>query len=496
MAVETRVDTKGTELPWTPKGMLIGSDWVPAKSGETFTDVNPSTGGPLVEVPSGDKADVDAAVATARRTFEEGSWRKMSPDERGRLLWRIADLVEKHADEIALLDTLENGKPLTMAKIVDLPMSAQMFRYWAGWPTKLEGATIPVSMPFGEYHAYTQREPAGVVGLIIPWNFPSVFIGWKVGAALACGNTVVLKPAEETSLSALRISELMLEAGLPEGVLNVVTGYGETAGAALASHPDVDKVAFTGSVETGKLIVQAAVGNLKRVSLELGGKSPNIVFADADLETTIPGVAGAIFFNAGCVCTAGSRLFVHKSLFDDVVGGLSGAASSIKLGPGIDPETQMGPVVSEAQLQKVTGLVESGLADGAKPATGGKPADREGFFYEPTVLVDVKPEMRVVQEEIFGPVVVAQPFDDVDELIKQANTSEYGLAAGMWTSDVQKAHRVAAEIRAGTVWVNCYNMIDPALPFGGFKQSGWGRDLGREALDLYTQTKAVCIKYA
>ncbi|HTB50658.1 MAG TPA: aldehyde dehydrogenase family protein [Solirubrobacteraceae bacterium] len=474
-----------------PMRMLIGEDWVQAGSGESLIDIDPATCEPLAEVPAGDAADIDAAVGAARQA--RAGWAGASPDRRSRVLWRMSELVEQHADELALLDTLDSGKPLLSARGIDLPAAAQMLRYWAGWPTKIEGATIPISTP-GSYQSYTLCEPVGVVGVIVPWNAPALFVAWKVGAALACGNTVVLKPAEETPLSALRLAELGLEAGLPAGALNVVTGFGETAGAALAAHPDVDKVAFTGSVETGRRVVGSALGNLKKVSLELGGKSPNIIFSDADLASAIPGAASAIFFNQGCVCAAGSRLFVHESVFDEVIAGVIAAAERIRLGPGIDPHTRMGPLVSEAQRDRVSGLVRSGVEAGARPVTGGRCREGPGFFYEPTVLLDVEPDMRVVREEIFGPVVVAEPFGEVEEVIAKANDTAYGLAAGVWTRELATVHALAMRIRAGTVWVNTYNVVDPALPFGGVRQSGWGRDLGRAALDLYTETKAVCIR--
>jgi phenylacetaldehyde dehydrogenase len=473
--------------------MLIGGHWLAAAGGESFADLDPSNGERLAEVPAGGAADVDAAVAAARAALRDGPWRTMSPDERSRILWRLADLVERHADELALLDTLDNGKPLIGARRVELPAAAQMLRYWAGWPTKIEGASIALSAR-GKHHAYTRREPIGVVGVIIPWNAPALFVAWKAAAALACGNAVVLKPAEETPLSALRIGELALEAGLPAGALNVVTGFGETAGAALAAHPGVDKIAFTGSIETGRLVVAAALGNMKKVSLELGGKSPNVILPDADLSKAIPGAANAIFYNQGCVCAAGSRLFVHETIYDEVLAGVCSAAERIVLGPGVAPATRMGPLISHAHRERVAGLVEAGVQAGARPATGARRRDGAGYFYAPTVLVDVDPDSPVMRQEIFGPVVVAMPFADLDEVIEQANDTTYGLAAGIWTNDLAAAHRFADRVRAGTVWVNTYNLVDPALPFGGMGQSGWGRDLGRDALDLYTETKAVAIR--
>src|SRR5262249_26973779 len=385
----------------------------------------------------------------------------------------------------------------TVSRAADVPLAVDLFRYMAGWATKIEGSTIPISVPYtpgAKYLAYTHREPIGVVGQIIPWNFPLLMAAWKLGPALATGCTVVLKPAEQTPLTALRLAELALEAGIPEGVLNVVTGFGETAGAALAAHPDVDKVAFTGSTEVGKLILQAAAGNLKKVSLELGGKSPNLVFGDADLDTAVAGAASAVFFNHGQCCCAGSRLYVENQILDKVVDGVSEQAKKIRLGPGLNPGTHMGPLVSEEQLNRVCGYIESGFAEGAEAVVGGKRSGNVGYFVEPTVLVNTNPKMKVVQEEIFGPVVTAIPFNSLDDVTAQANENVYGLAAGIWTRDISKAHSVASKLRAGTVWINCYNIFDAALPFGGYKQSGWGREMGKDVLELYTEVKAVCTR--
>lgn len=475
-----------------PKKMLIGGKWVEALSGETFDTYNPATGEVLAKVAAGDKADVDRAVKAARKAFEEGPWPEMLPADRARVIWKIAELIDQHRDELAELETLDNGKPLFFSRIVDVPTAAAHFRYMSGFATKIEGTTIPISMPGGKYFAYTLREPVGVCAQIIPWNYPLIMAAMKLAPALAAGCAVVLKPAEQTPLTALRLGELIQEAGIPDGVVNIVPGYGETAGAALAAHPDVDKVAFTGSTEVGRLIVTAAAGNLKKVSLELGGKSPNIVFADADLECAIPGSANAIFFNQGQTCAAGSRLFVHKSIFDKVISGVADKAKKFNIGPGLDPTTTLGPLVSREQLERVCGYLDSGMKDGAKAAIGGHKIAGSGYFVEPTILVDVRPEMKVVREEIFGPVVTAIPFSDPSEIVKSANDSHYGLASAVWTRDISTAHKVAAKLRAGTVWVNCYNVFDPALPFGGFKQSGWGREGGPESLNLYTQTKAVC----
>jgi phenylacetaldehyde dehydrogenase len=475
--------------------MLINGKWVGSASGKTFPTYNPATGEVLAQVAEGDREDINRAVTAARNAFEKGPWRKLTASERGRLIWKLGDLLEENLEEFAELESLDNGKPLTVARVADIPLAADLFRYMAGWATKIEGNTIPISVPYtpgARYLAYTLREPVGVVGQIIPWNFPLLMAAWKLGPALATGNTIVLKPAEQTPLTALRLGELIQQAGFPDGVVNIVPGYGETAGAALSAHPDVDKVAFTGSTEVGKLILQAAAGNLKKVSLELGGKSPNIVFADVDLDAAIAGSASAIFFNQGQCCCAGSRLFVEKKVFDKVVDGVSEKASQIKVGAGFDPDTEMGPLVSKEQLDRVCGYLESGFSEGAKAVVGGTKAGDKGYFVNPTVLVNTKPNMKVVQEEIFGPVVTAIPFEDPAELVTQANDSAYGLAAGIWTRDIQKANRLAADLRAGTVWINCYNIFDAALPFGGYKQSGWGREMGHEVLEQYTEVKAVC----
>ena len=438
-----------------PKHNLIGGKWVPAASGKTFEVFNPADASVIARAPDSGREDINRAVAAARRAFDSGPWRSMTPSERGRLVWRIGDLILEHADELAELESLDNGKPRAVARVADVPLAADMFHYMAGWATKIQGHTIPISVPYApgaRFHAFTLREPLGVVGQIIPWNFPLLMAAWKLGPALATGNCVVLKPAEQTPLSALRLGELLLEAGLPDGVVNIVSGFGETAGAALAAHEDVDKIAFTGSTEVGRLIVQAAAGNLKKVSLELGGKSPNIIFKDAgDLEAAIAGAANAIFFNHGQCCCAGSRLMVERDIFDDVVAGVAERGRKIKLGPGLDPETEMGPLVSKEQLLRVTQYLQQGKKDGACYVTGGGRASDRGYFVQPTVVKDVTPKMSIVREEIFGPVVVAEPFTKPEELVTRANATPYGLAAGIWTRDVGKAHRVAAELKAGTV---------------------------------------------
>ena len=485
-------EDKVTRFVKKTRKMLIDGRWVEAASGKAFPTYNPATGEVLARVAEGDREDIDRAVKAARTAFETGPWPKTTPSERGRMIWKLADLVEKNLDEFAELETLDNGKPLKVARAADIPFAVDVFRYMAGWSTKVEGSTISISAPDLKYLAYTLREPVGVVGQIIPWNFPLLMVAYKLGPALTTGCTVVLKPAEQTPLTCLRLGELIQEAGIPDGVVNIVPGYGEKAGAALAGHPDVDKVAFTGSTEIGKLIVQAASGNLKKVSLELGGKSPNVVFRDSDLDRAIESAASAIFYNHGQCCCAGSRLYVEKPIFDKVVDGVSELAKKIKLGPGLESSTDMGPLVSEEQLNRVCGYLESGFSEGAQAVVGGKRHGDKGYFVKPTVLVNTKETMKVVQEEIFGPVVTAIPFTDPMDVVAKANHTIYGLAAGIWTRDISKAHRLAAQLRAGTVWVNCYNVFDAAMPFGGYKQSGWGREMGRDVLELYTEVKSVC----
>jgi len=484
----------------SPKKLLIDGQWVNSASGETFEIYNPATGQVVAHAQSGNKDDVNAAVAAARRAFDDNSeWRKMSPSARGQLIHKIGDLVLKYADELAQLEALDNGKPVVVARAGDVALAADIFHYMAGWATKSEGNTLALSVPYTpgtEYHAYTRREPVGVVGQIIPWNFPLLMAAWKLAPALTSGCTIVLKPAEETPLSAIRLGEICLEAGLPKGVLNIITGFGETTGAPLAGHPGVDKVAFTGSTEVGKLIVKAAANDLKKLTLELGGKSPNIILNDADLSRAIPGAASAIFFNQGQTCCAGSRLFIQDKVYDEVIAGISAYAKALKVGPGLDPTTQLGPLVSQTQFDRVTGYIKAGNEGGASWATGGGRVGNEGYFVEPTVIINAADSAKVVQEEIFGPVLVATRFSEVDEeLIRRANDSVYGLAGGIWSQDVSKIHKIANRLRAGTVWVNCYNIFDASMPFGGYKQSGWGREMGSQVLSNYLETKAVCIGY-
>jgi phenylacetaldehyde dehydrogenase len=483
-----------TKFLAAPRKMLIGSEWVDAADGARLDVHNPATGEVFTQVPAGSAVDIDRAVAAARTAFDSGPWAAASPAQRERLLLALADKVEANAQQLAEIESLDNGKSVILARHVDMAMAVDFLRYMAGWATKIEGATHDVSVPFipqAKFFAWTRKEPVGVVGAIIPWNFPLLMAAWKVGPALAAGCTVVLKPAEETPLTALRLGELILEAGIPPGVVNIVTGLGETAGAALAAHPGINKIAFTGSTAVGKLVQRAAVENMTRVSLELGGKSPVIVLDDADPAQAAAGAAQAIFFNQGQVCTAGSRLYVQKKLFDRVVSDLASMAAKMKLGPGLDPASELGPLVSETQRDRVCGYIDSGLSQGAKVATGGGRATGKGYFVKPTVLTDVRQDMRVVQEEIFGPVVVALPYEDVDEAVRLANDTPYGLGASIWSNDLKRVHRLIPRIKAGTVWVNCHSMLDASLPFGGYKQSGIGREMGRAALDLFTETKSV-----
>jgi phenylacetaldehyde dehydrogenase len=479
-----------------PGRLLIGGEWVESRSNVRIPVIDPATGAEIATVADANAADVDRAVAAARAAFETGPWATMLPAAREALLWRLSDLIQKNADELAELESLDNGKTKFMASVVDVPGAVNHFRYMAGWATKLEGSTIEVSIGApegGRVNAFTRREPVGVVAQIIPWNFPLVMAAWKLAPALAAGCTCVLKPAEQTPLTALRLGELISEAGFPPGVVNILTGYGETTGAALVKHPGVDKIAFTGSTAVGKLINKQATDTLKRVSLELGGKSPVVVLPDADVSTVVGGAAGAIFFNAGQVCAAGSRLYVHRKIFDKVVEGVGNAAEGIKLGPGLDPATQMGPLVSREQQDRVMEYIESGRKEGASIVAGGEAPRHEGYYVKPTVIADVKRTMRVVQEEIFGPVLVAQRFDDINEVAALANDTQYGLGASIWSNDLSAVHRLIPKIRAGTIWVNVHGPVDANMPFGGFKSSGLGREHGRVGIEMYTELKSVCM---
>src|SRR5579862_5095267 len=477
------------------KKMLIDGQWVDAASGKKFETLNPATGELLATVAEGDAEDINRAVAAARRAFE-GPWSRVKPFERQSLLLKLADLVEKNFEELSQLDTLDMGAPISRTRGNRLRVLG-MLRYYAGQATALHGETIENSLP-GEVFSYTLKEPVGVVGAIIPWNGPLGASVWKIGPALATGCTVILKPAEEAPLTSLRLAELVLEAGIPPGVVNVVPGYGETAGAALASHPGVDKIAFTGSHVTGQKIVQASAGNLKRVSLELGGKSPDIVFADADIETAVPGAGMAVFANSGQICSAGTRLFVEQRVYDEFTDRVAAFGKGLKVGNGLDPETQIGPLVSEQQLERVTGYLSLGKEEGARAVAGGERLTEgplaKGYFVPPTVFADVRDDMRIAREEIFGPVISAIPFTDIEEVIERGNKTQFGLGSGVWTRDVGKAHRLAKSIRAGSVRINCYQAMDPAVPFGGYKMSGYGRESGVQHLEEYLDVKSVWIK--
>jgi phenylacetaldehyde dehydrogenase len=476
--------------------LFINNEWVEARSGKTIKVFDPATGREIGQVADAGPEDVNRAVAAARAALETGPWASMLPSGREALLWKLSDLIDQNLAEFAEIESIDNGKTRFMASVVDLPMTRDYFRYMAGWATKIEGTTMQTSIgmpPGAKYHTYVAREPVGVVAQIVPWNFPLAMAAWKLGPALAAGCTCVLKPAEQTPLTALRLGELIREAGFPPGVVNILTGEGETTGAALVAHPGVDKIAFTGSTEVGKLINKGATDTLKRVSLELGGKSPVIVLPDADPQAVAGGSAGAIFFNAGQVCTAGSRLYVHSSIFDKVVEGVSAAASAIRLGPGLDQTTEMGPLVSKEQQERVLGYIESGRKGGAKVMTGGEAPAGQGYYVKPTVIANVRQDMAIVREEIFGPVLVAQRFDDLEQIAALANDSPYGLGASIWGRDISAIHRLIPKVRAGTVWVNCHNFVDPAMPFGGYKQSGFGREHSHTVFEHYTEIKSVCI---
>jgi acyl-CoA reductase-like NAD-dependent aldehyde dehydrogenase len=473
-----------------PKKLLIGGKWVPAKSGKTFETINPATEEVLGLIAEGDKADVDEAVKSARAAYE-GKWSLMNPHERGRLLLKIADLLDKYADEIALLESLDNGKPLAQARMIDARGAGNVFRYFAGWPSKIYGETNPSDPTMFNY---TLREPMGVCGLIVPWNFPLLMAVQKVAPALACGNTVVLKPAEQTPLTALKLGEILLEAGVPEGVVNVITGFGPGAGSSIAEHPDIDKVSFTGSTEVGKLILQASAGNLKRVSLELGGKSPNIVLPDADMDAAVNTAVNGVFFNSGQVCVAGTRIFVQHDQYDNFVDKLTKASARMTTGDPLNPDTRLGPLVSKEQFDRVNNYLEIGKKEGARVTIGGEKVGGKGYFVQPTVFADVDNKMKIAREEIFGPVAAAIPFKDENDAVFQGNDTTYGLAAAVWTRDISRAHRVARALKAGNVWINCYGASDIGMPFGGYKQSGFGRENGRHVIEGYTQIKSVYVK--
>lgn len=479
-----------------PKQLFINGQWTDSDSGETFNTYDPATGDKLIEVAKGSEADIHAAVAAARAAFNEGSWTRMRPNTREELLFAISQKIHEWADDFAELEALDNGKPIGIAAAFDVRSAADCFRYYAGWPSKIQGSVNNPSMllapPEVEFHSYTRREPVGVCGQIIPWNFPLLMAAWKIAPALATGNTVVLKPAEQTPLTALLLGKVLEEVGIPAGVVNIVTGFGDI-GAVLSGHADVDKIAFTGSTEVGKKIVESAKGNLKKVSLELGGKSPNIVFADADIPSAVAGALQGFTLNSGQACEAGTRVYVHEDIYDEFNAALAEAVENLKIGPGTDPASDITPLVSEEQLKRVVGYLDQGKSDGAEAIVGGNRWGDTGYYVEPTIFTNTTPNMSIVNEEIFGPVAVSIPFSSEEEVIDAANDSNYGLAAALWTKDVSRAHRVASRLQAGSVWVNTYHALDSQLPFGGYHQSGWGRELGPESIELYTQVKSVTI---
>jgi aldehyde dehydrogenase (NAD+) len=484
-------------LDGRPKQLFIDGDWTPAASGQTFQSENPSTGEVLAELAEGDHADVDRAVAAARRAFDDGPWSRFTPMQRQRVMLKLADLIDENIAEFGLLDSMEMGAPVGLGDFGSPP--SDTMRYYAGWPTKLHGETVGNSISESMF-TYTLKQPVGVVAAIVPWNGPLISAMWKMGPALAAGCTMILKPAEEAGLSPLLLGELAMEAGFPPGVFNVVTGFGETAGAALSAHPDVDKIGFTGSTVTGQAIMRAAVGNLKKLTLELGGKSPDIIFADADLDAAVVGAGMGVFGNTGQMCIAGSRIYVERPIYQEFIDRLAEFAGSLRVGHSLDPQTQIGPVVSRGQLERVTGYLEIGRQEGATAVAGGARLTEgdlaKGFFVPPTVFVDAHDDMRITTEEIFGPVAAVMPFDTLEEVVARANRTQFGLGGGVWTRDIGKAHKVAKAVRAGTIWVNTYGVVDPAIPFGGMKMSGWGKDLGMQSVEDYLTVKAVWINTA